>query len=85
MVTVVFDPKAGHKRIYVNGKLSAESPRTDGSIGAAIGHPLEFGHYVASKTQWFHGQLDEIRLAAVTWFTERVAKEYDQQRKQVSP
>ncbi len=85
MVTVVFDPKAGHKRIYVNGQLSAESPRTDGSIGAAVGSPLEFGHYVASKTQWFHGQLDEIHLAAVAWSAERVAKEYEQQRKVVLP
>lgn len=85
MVTVVFDPKAGHKRIYVNGQLSGESPRTDGSIGAAIGYPLEFGHYVASKTQWFHGQLYEVRLAAIAWSAERVAKEYEQQRMRVLP
>ena len=85
MVTVVFDPNAGYKRIYVNGKLSAESPRTDGSIGAAVGHSLEFGHYVASKTQMFHGQLDEVRLAAMAWSAERVDIEYEQQRKLVLP
>lgn len=58
----VFDPGAAKLRIYINGELSAESPRTDGAIGSVESFPLVFGHYVATRTQAFQGQLDEIRL-----------------------
>ena len=82
-VAVVFDPQAKHKRIYLDGKLSAESSRNDGAIGAAAGYPLEFGHYVASKTQWFHGQLDEVRLEQQALSAEQIRQEFDRQRKLV--
>ena len=61
-VAAVFDPQSAKLSIYLNGQLSAESVRTDGAIGAAEGLPLVLGHYVATKTQPFRGQLDEIRL-----------------------
>lgn len=82
-VAVVFDPQAKHKRIYLDGKLSAESSRNDGAIGAAAGYPLEFGQYVATKSQWFHGQLDEIRLEQRALSAEQVRQEFDRQRKLV--
>ena len=72
-----------HKRIYLDGKLSAESSRNDGAIGAAAGYPLEFGHYVASKTQWFHGQLDEVRLEQRALSADQIRMEFERQRKLV--
>jgi TolB protein len=63
-VTAVFDPKGKGAKlaIYVNGKLSAVRPRTDAAIGAVDAYPLEIGHYNVSKTQNFHGRLDEIQI-----------------------
>lgn len=83
-VAVVFDTQAKHKRIYLDGKLSAESARNDGAIGAAAGYPLEFGHYVASKTQRFHGQIDEVRLEQRALSADQVRQEFDRQQKLIS-
>lgn len=82
-VAVVFDPQAKHKRIYLDGKLSAESSRNDRVIGAAAGYPLEFGHYVATKSQWFHGQIDEVRLEQRALSADQIRQEFDRQRKLV--
>lgn len=82
-VAVVFDPHAKHKRIYLDGKLSAESPRSDGAIGAVAGYPLEFGHYVATKSQQFFGQVDEVRLFQRALSADQIRQEFDRQRKLV--
>lgn len=82
-VAVVFDTQAKHKRIYVDGKLSSESSRNDGAIGAAAGYPLEFGHYVATKSQPFHGQMDEIRLEQRALSVDQIRQEYERQHKLV--
>ena len=82
-VAVVFDTQKKHKRIYVDGKLSAESSRNDGAIGAAAGYPLDFGHYVATKSQPFHGQLDEIRWEQRALTADQVRQEFERQRKLV--
>lgn len=82
-VAVVYDTQAKHKRIFVDGKLSAESSRNDGAIGAAAGYPLDFGHYVATKSQPFHGQIDEVRLFQRALSADQVRQEFERQRKLV--
>lgn len=85
MLTVVFDPSAQHNRIYINGKLSAESKRIDGAIGATSSHPLEFGHYVVSRTQRFHGSIDEVRIMSTASTAEQVAHQFDQEKDGFAP
>jgi dipeptidyl aminopeptidase/acylaminoacyl peptidase len=82
-VAVVFDPQAKHKRIYLDGKLSAESARNDGAIGAVAGYPLDFGHYVATKSQPFVGQIDEVRLEQRALSADQIRQEFARQRKLV--
>ncbi|MBP85650.1 MAG: hypothetical protein CMJ64_02870 [Planctomycetaceae bacterium] len=60
-VAAVFDPAAKAMLVYVNGKLSAQQPRTDGALGATAAHPLHLGRY-NHGTQFFRGRLDEIRI-----------------------
>ena len=78
-IVAVFDPGAKKLTLYINGKRSTEKPRTDGAIGATIGHPLELGHYNASKTQKYVGQMDEVRILRKALSAEEVAKEFDRQ------
>lgn len=63
--------------------LSAESSRNDGAISAAAGYPLEFGHYVATKSQPFPGQIDEVRLEQRALSADQIRQEFERQRKLV--
>lgn len=82
-VAVVFDAQAAVMRIYVDGQLSAEQSRPDQAIGAVDGFPLVLGHYVASQSQWFRGQLDEIRLDRRALTSDQVQEAFREQRPQV--
>lgn len=62
MAAAVFDPDAKTLSLYVNGKLAGSKPRTDGGLGGVDGLPLELGRYNASKSQYYTGQLDELRI-----------------------
>lgn len=79
MVTTVFDPQAGEMLIYLNGQLSAKKPRTDGQLGGTVGYNFELGCYNASRSQWFGGQLDEIRLYRKSLTAAEVAKGFAEQ------
>ncbi len=62
MAAAVFDPDAKTLSLYVNGKLAGSKPRTDGGLGGVDGLPLELGRYNASNSQYYTGQLDELRI-----------------------
>ncbi|MFN0199237.1 MAG: LamG-like jellyroll fold domain-containing protein [Planctomycetaceae bacterium] len=78
-IAVVFDKEAGKLRMYVNGQLASEKERTDGELGNYAGSPLEIGHYVASRSQKFKGQLDEFRIYRVALSAEKIAEEFQKQ------
>ena len=82
-ITAVFDKKAGRLRMYIDGKLSAERERKDGAIGAVAAYSLQLGHYTVSKTQKFHGRLDEIRIYRKSLAAAQVAEEYQRQLEKV--
>jgi TolB protein len=82
-VAVVFSPEARAMLIYVNGKPSGRLERTDGKLGAVEGHPLEFGHYVAAKSQRLTGALDEVRLFRRALADEEIARLTDEERRRV--
>jgi hypothetical protein len=82
-VAAVFSPEAKALLLFVNGKLSGQMERTDGKLGAVEGFPLEFGHYVASKSQRMSGDLDEARLYRRALSAEEIIRLTDEQRPQV--
>jgi TolB protein len=82
-VAAVFSPEAKAMLIFVNGKLSAQQERTDGKLGAVDSFPLNFGHYVASNSQWLKGDLDEIRLYRRALTADEIARLSDEQRPKV--
>lgn len=82
-VVAVFSPEEKIMRLYVDGKLSGELPRTDGKLGAVEGHPLELGQYVASKSQRLTGDLDEIRLYRRALSAKEIAELVETHRGQV--
>lgn len=61
-LAVTFDPAAKTLNVYINGHLAGTKPRTDGALGAVGTHGLALGHYVASKSQQFAGEIDELRI-----------------------
>lgn len=69
--------------IYVNGKPSGRLERTDGKLGAVEGHPLEFGHYVAAKSQRLTGALEEVRLFRRALADEEISRLTDEERRRV--
>lgn len=81
-VAIVFSPDAQLMSIFVDGKPAGEQARADGKLGGVEGFPLELGHYVASKSQRFAGELDEIRLYHRALTAAEIA-EHAQQRGQV--
>lgn len=78
-VVAVFDPAAKTLTVYINGQRSTEKPRLDGGIGSALGHPLELGHYNLSKSQKYHGQMDEVRILRKALSAAEIAREFDRQ------
>ncbi len=84
-VVAVFDPKAEKLLIYVNGRMSTEKKRTDGAIGAVVAYPLELGTYNVTRSQWFHGRLDEVRLYNRALSATEVEQQFREQATCVSP
>ena len=82
-LAAVFSPEEKAVLIFVDGKLSGRQERTDGKLGAVQGFPLEFGHYVASKSQRLHGEVDEIRLYRRDLSAKEIAELARDQRSQV--
>ena len=82
-VTAVFDPKAKKLAVFVNGNRSAQRDRNDGAIGAVTSYPLEIGHYGVSRTQKFHGRIDELRVYRRALTDIEITKEYDHQGRYV--
>jgi len=82
-VVAVFSAEEQVMRLYLDGKPTGELSRTDGKLGAVEGHPLEFGHYVASKSQFFSGDLDEIRLYRTALAEQEVLELHESQRRLV--
>lgn len=79
-IAIVFSPDDKAMLIYVNGKPAGRMERTDGKLGGVEGYPLEFGHYVGSKSQRFAGEMDEIRLYRRALSAEEIAKSAEDQR-----
>jgi len=75
-VVAVFNPAAQTLATYINGRLSTERPRRDGSLGAAAGYPLELGHYNLTKSQKFCGELDEVRILRRALTVDEIAASY---------
>lgn len=61
-VVAVFDPAAERLKLYLDGRISSEQPRTDGRLGAAESYPLELGRYNAGRSQFYVGELDSLRV-----------------------
>jgi TolB protein len=78
-VAAVFDPAKKVMQLYVDGKRSGSKPRTDGRIGGTEAYPLELGTYVVSRSQWFQGQLDEVRLYKRALGADEIAREFKEQ------
>ncbi len=75
-----FDADKGKElRIYLDGKLSASTPRTDGKIGGVEDYPLALGMYVASRSQWYAGRMDEVRLYRRALSAAEIAEEFKKQ------
>jgi TolB protein len=84
MVAAVFDPKKKQLALYIDGKLSIERERIDGSLGAVNVYPLDLGHYVASRTQQFQGRMDEVRVYSRALPFAEIAAEHAAQRPRVA-
>ena len=82
-VAAVFDPAGQELRIFIDGKLSASQMRTDGKIGAAAGYGLELGCYVATRSQYYIGELDELRIYAGALSAVDLARLYEAERTHV--
>ncbi len=82
-IAIVFSPGDKAMRIYVNGQLAGHLERTDGKLGSVESHPLEFGHYVASRSQRFAGELDEVRLYRRALTTNEIAESATKERVRV--
>lgn len=61
-LVAIFDPAEKNLRIHVNGQRSAVRARVDGALGAVAGYPLELGTYNVTHSQYYRGQLDELRI-----------------------
>jgi hypothetical protein len=70
-------------RIHVNGRLAGQMERTDGRLGSVDSHPLEFGHYVASRSQRFAGELDEVRLYRRALTADEIADSASKERARI--
>jgi concanavalin A-like lectin/glucanase superfamily protein len=82
-IAIVFSPDDKAMLIYVDGKPAGQMARTDGKLGAVTGFPLEFGQYVASKSQRFTGELDEIRLYRRALSAAEIADAVEEQRAKI--
>ncbi len=79
-IAAVFDPAAERLKLYLDGRLSAEQPRTDGKLGAAESYPLELGRYNAGKSQYFVGELDSLRVYDRALAADAVLKLHDTEK-----